>query len=102
MLIVVCLVAGLWLEKTLAPKVSCEGCEAKGGQPLGAAGGTGVGLGGGVVPERGEPHGYIQLATDVFSFLIQQLVCSSSGMVRLPSVNSTRSSWRPLTSFIFY
>jgi len=65
------------LEKTLAPKAACEGSEDSVVEREGGESGEG-----GVVPERGEPHGYIELASSVFSFLTQKLVCSRSAQVR--------------------
>lgn len=75
---------GLWLEKTLAPKVASEGSETEGERDDGKATAPSSGgvSSGGVVPERGEPHGYIRLAADVFAFINQQLVGASSSWLR--------------------
>jgi E3 ubiquitin-protein ligase UBR4 len=75
------------LEKTLAPKVVSEGSETDGDRDESKSGqqtavSSASGLQSSVVPEKGEPHGYIQLACEVFSFLTAHLVCSSSSLVR--------------------
>ncbi|XP_065346150.1 E3 ubiquitin-protein ligase UBR4 [Cloeon dipterum] len=80
-------ILGQWLEKTLAPKMTSEGSEAEGDLDESKSGqqtaiSSSSGLQSSVVPEKGEPHGYIQLASEVFNFLTSNLVCSPSELIR--------------------
>lgn len=69
-------ILGQWFEETLAPPENEgksppneEGGESKQGQNERSLS---------IVPEKGEAHGYISLATNIFVFLNQHFLCSKS------------------------
>ncbi|XP_066993474.2 E3 ubiquitin-protein ligase UBR4 [Anabrus simplex] len=81
-------ILGLWFEETLAPETP------PGNQTSPSAADTQEGSGkqtsernGSIVPEKGEPHGYILLASQIFNFMNKHLLHSeSSFMVRYVQV----------------
>lgn len=69
-------ILGQWFEETLAPPENeskspsiVDGAETKQGQNERSHS---------IVPEKGEAHGYISLATNIFVFLNQHFLCSKS------------------------
>ncbi|KAK7862494.1 hypothetical protein R5R35_005919 [Gryllus longicercus] len=76
-------ILGLWFEETLAPETP------PGGQVSPATGEGTDGAGkqtsernGSIVPEKGEPHGYILLASQIFQFMNKHLLRSESPYVQ--------------------
>lgn len=70
---------GQWFEETLAPpetetksSPTAENVEAKISQ---------VDRSRSLVPEKGEAHGYVSLATNIFVFLNKYFVCSKSAYI---------------------
>ncbi|KAF4528052.1 hypothetical protein B566_EDAN016728, partial [Ephemera danica] len=84
-------ILGSWLEKTLATKAVPEVSEIDSereekpqpsNQQSNQSNQQTHQVSGGIVPEKGEPHGYITLATDIFEFLSTHFLSNNSSVVK--------------------
>lgn len=70
---------GQWFEETLAPRESSDTKSSSASEN--EAKSTQAERSRSIVPEKGEAHGYICLATNIFIFLNKHFLCSKSSYI---------------------
>lgn len=71
---------GQWFEETLAPPETTDTKSSSTSDNVEAKS-TQVDRARSIVPEKGEAHGYISLATNIFVFLNKHFLCSKSAYI---------------------